>query len=113
MKKGHERIAIVVKNCPGFLINRILLPYVNEAIYLMMQGFKIDDIDRIACKFGMPIGPLALADEFSATHLTKFVDRIKKRTSAKKTTKSSRNNTKKLDPFVDLLGPTGFQDNLY
>ncbi len=53
------------------------------------------------------------ADEFSATHLTKFVDRIKKRTSAKKTTKSSRNNTKKLDPFVDLLGPTGFQDNLY
>ncbi len=59
----NKKFPIVVKNCPGFLINRILLPYVNEAIYLMMQGFKIDDIDRIACKFGMPIGPLALADE--------------------------------------------------
>ena len=59
----NKKFPIIVKNCPGFLINRILLPYVNEAIYLMNQGFKVDDIDRIAVQFGMPIGPLALADE--------------------------------------------------
>ncbi len=59
----NKKFPIVVKNCPGFLINRILLPYVNEAIHLMMQGFKVDDIDRVATEFGMPIGPLALADE--------------------------------------------------
>jgi len=59
----NKKFPIIVKNCPGFLINRILLPYVNEAIFLMLQGFKIDDIDRLAMEFGMPIGPLALADE--------------------------------------------------
>ncbi len=53
------------------------------------------------------------ADEFSSTQLTQFVDRIKKRTKLKKSSEASSNVTKKLDPFVDLLGPTGFQDNLY
>jgi 3-hydroxyacyl-CoA dehydrogenase/enoyl-CoA hydratase/3-hydroxybutyryl-CoA epimerase len=60
---NNKKFPIIVKNCPGFLINRILLPYVNEAIHLMIQGFKTTDIDRIAVKFGMPLGPLALADE--------------------------------------------------
>ncbi|MEC8678070.1 MAG: 3-hydroxyacyl-CoA dehydrogenase NAD-binding domain-containing protein [Candidatus Margulisiibacteriota bacterium] len=59
----NKKFPVVVKNCPGFLINRILLPYVNEAIFLMLQGFKIDEIDRLAFEFGMPLGPLALADE--------------------------------------------------
>ena len=59
----NKKFPVVVKNCPGFLINRILLPYVNEAVHLMLQGFKVDDIDQIATQFGMPIGPLALADE--------------------------------------------------
>ena len=53
------------------------------------------------------------ADEFSSTQLTQFVDRIKKRASLKRTTKSNRNHTEKLDPNVDLFGPTGFQHNLY
>ena len=59
----NKKFPVIVKNCPGFLINRVLLPYVNEAIFLMLQGFKIDEIDRLAMEFGMPIGPLALADE--------------------------------------------------
>ncbi|MEK9727873.1 MAG: 3-hydroxyacyl-CoA dehydrogenase NAD-binding domain-containing protein, partial [Candidatus Margulisiibacteriota bacterium] len=59
----NKKFPIVVKNCPGFLINRILLPYVNEAVHLMLQGFKVDDIDQVATEFGMPIGPLSLADE--------------------------------------------------
>ena len=60
----NKKFPIVVKNCPGFLINRILLPRcVNEAVHLMVQGFKMEDIDGVATAFGLPIGPLALADE--------------------------------------------------
>jgi len=59
----NKKFPVIVKNCPGFLINRVLLPYINEAVHLVIQGFKVDDIDKAAVSFGMPIGPLALADE--------------------------------------------------
>ena len=58
-----NKIPIIVKNCPGFLINRILIPYVNEAILNLEDGAEINEIDTLMKKFGMPIGPLALADE--------------------------------------------------
>lgn len=51
------------------------------------------------------------ADEFSSTRLTQFVDRIKKRGSIKRTTKSSSHHTENLDPYTDMYGPTGF--NIY
>ena len=63
LSKLLKKTPIVVKNCPGFLVNRILIPYVNEAIYLLQDGAKIDRIDAIATAFGMPMGPLMLADE--------------------------------------------------
>ncbi len=57
------KTVIVVKDVPGFLINRILLAYLNEAGFLAEEGMKIDVIDKIACKFGMPMGPITLIDE--------------------------------------------------
>lgn len=51
------------------------------------------------------------ADEFSSTQLTQFVDRIKKRSKIKNTTKTSIQHTENLDPFTDMFGPTGF--NIY
>ncbi|MDA1353177.1 MAG: 3-hydroxyacyl-CoA dehydrogenase NAD-binding domain-containing protein [bacterium] len=54
---------IVVQNCPGFLVNRILLPYVNEAVHLIQEGLSIEEVDKLMVQFGMPLGPLALADE--------------------------------------------------
>ncbi|MFH1752561.1 MAG: 3-hydroxyacyl-CoA dehydrogenase NAD-binding domain-containing protein, partial [Candidatus Omnitrophota bacterium] len=57
------KVVIVVKDVPGFLINRILLSYLNEAGFLMEEGMKMDHIDRIALKFGMPMGPIDLMDE--------------------------------------------------
>jgi len=63
LAKRCGKTPVVVQNCPGFLVNRILMPYVNEAIYLASQGVSIDRIDRLAVKFGMPVGPLTLADE--------------------------------------------------
>jgi len=53
---------IVVKDVAGFLVNRVLLPYILEATYLAQQGAKIVDIDYALEKFGMPMGPFILAD---------------------------------------------------
>ncbi|KAA3614614.1 MAG: fatty acid oxidation complex subunit alpha FadJ [Calditrichaeota bacterium] len=54
---------IVVKDSPGFLVNRILAPYMNEAAMLLEEGQKIDYIDKAMVQFGMPMGPLELYDE--------------------------------------------------
>ena len=53
----------MVKDVPGFLINRILLSYLNEAGYLLQEGMKIEHVDRLAISFGMPMGPVELIDE--------------------------------------------------
>jgi 3-hydroxyacyl-CoA dehydrogenase/enoyl-CoA hydratase/3-hydroxybutyryl-CoA epimerase len=54
---------IVVKDAPGFLVNRLLMPYLNEAVYLLAEGVAIPEIDRVLLKFGMPMGPMELIDE--------------------------------------------------
>lgn len=60
--KTLKKTPIVVKNCPGFLVNRIFLPYINEAIHCVIDGVKIKRLDTVLQSFGMPLGPLALAD---------------------------------------------------
>lgn len=57
------KVVIMVKDVPGFLINRILLSYMNEAGFLFEEGVDISRIDRIARDFGMPMGPVELIDE--------------------------------------------------
>ncbi len=57
------KFPIVVNDVPGFLVNRILIPYLNEAVYLLEEGHSITDIDRAALDFGMPMGPIRLLDE--------------------------------------------------
>ena len=57
------KVVIVVKDVPGFLINRILLSYMNEAGFLLEEGMDIRRIDKIARDFGMPMGPVELIDE--------------------------------------------------
>ena len=54
---------IVVNNCSGFLVNRILIPYLNESAYMLQEGTPMTRIDRAIEAFGMPMGPFALADE--------------------------------------------------
>ncbi|MCS7045952.1 MAG: 3-hydroxyacyl-CoA dehydrogenase NAD-binding domain-containing protein [Gemmataceae bacterium] len=53
---------IVVKDCPGFLVNRILFPYMNEAYALLEEGADPRAIDKAATTFGMPMGPITLSD---------------------------------------------------
>ena len=48
---------------PGFVVNRILGPYMNEAAFLLEEGNSIESIDAAMLDFGMPMGPMALLDE--------------------------------------------------
>jgi 3-hydroxyacyl-CoA dehydrogenase/enoyl-CoA hydratase/3-hydroxybutyryl-CoA epimerase len=54
---------VVVRSSPGFLVNRVLMPYLMEALHLFQQGVVIEDLDQAVEGFGMPMGPLALLDE--------------------------------------------------
>lgn len=60
--KELGKVPIVVKNAPGFLVNRILMPYLNEAAYLLSEGIPISTIDEVMLDFGMPMGPFTLLD---------------------------------------------------
>lgn len=57
------KFPIVVKDVPGFLVNRTLVPYLNEAGRLLSEGVPIEEIDGAALAFGMPMGPIRLLDE--------------------------------------------------
>lgn len=61
--KRLGKTPIVVKDSCGFLVNRILLSYINEAGRILEEGGRIEQIDRIVTDFGLPMGPLLLADE--------------------------------------------------
>jgi len=61
--KKLGKTPIVVKDAPGFLVNRLLAPYLNEATYLLADGASIPEVDEALLKFGMPMGPLELIDE--------------------------------------------------
>jgi 3-hydroxyacyl-CoA dehydrogenase/enoyl-CoA hydratase/3-hydroxybutyryl-CoA epimerase len=54
---------VVVRDSPGFVVNRILMPYLNEAVILVSEGLNIEQVDRVMKRFGMPMGPLELLDQ--------------------------------------------------
>jgi len=60
--KDIKRFPLPVKSHPGFLVNRVLMPYLLEAITLFDEGVGIDQIDAAALSYGMPMGPIKLAD---------------------------------------------------
>ena len=65
---------VVVRDSPGFVVNRILTPYLAEATLLIAEGMKIQEIDHVMKRFGMPMGPLELLDQIGldvAAHVGK------------------------------------------
>jgi 3-hydroxyacyl-CoA dehydrogenase/enoyl-CoA hydratase/3-hydroxybutyryl-CoA epimerase len=61
--KQLGKMPIVVKDRPGFLVNRLLMPYLNEATWLLQDGATIEELDEFLLEFGMPMGPMELIDE--------------------------------------------------
>lgn len=57
-----DRLPLPVTSTPGFLVNRILMPYLMEAVVLADEGVPLATIDKAAVDFGMPMGPIELAD---------------------------------------------------
>ncbi len=58
-----RKIPVVVQECPGFLVNRLLMPYLNEATYCLQEGAATArEIDEAIVEFGMPMGPFTLMD---------------------------------------------------
>jgi 3-hydroxyacyl-CoA dehydrogenase / enoyl-CoA hydratase / 3-hydroxybutyryl-CoA epimerase len=57
-----DRLPLPCKSAPGFVVNRILMPYLNEALFALGEGIPETVIDAAATCFGMPVGPIELAD---------------------------------------------------
>jgi 3-hydroxyacyl-CoA dehydrogenase / enoyl-CoA hydratase / 3-hydroxybutyryl-CoA epimerase len=57
-----NKLPLIVKSCPGFLVNRVLAPYMMDAVRRYQLGEPREKIDQAALKFGMPMGPLELMD---------------------------------------------------
>lgn len=60
--KAIGKFPLECKSAPGFVVNRILAPYMGEAIRLAQEGVPLPLIDRVATDFGLPMGPVELAD---------------------------------------------------
>ena len=61
--RAQAKTPIVVGDCAGFYVNRILAPYLYEAVRLLGEGVAIDQVDRALVRFGFPVGPFKLLDE--------------------------------------------------
>jgi 3-hydroxyacyl-CoA dehydrogenase/enoyl-CoA hydratase/3-hydroxybutyryl-CoA epimerase len=63
LAKKMGKTPVVVKDAPGFLVNRILAPYLGEAVRLLVEGVPMEAIDKAMRSFGMPVGPIELLDD--------------------------------------------------
>jgi 3-hydroxyacyl-CoA dehydrogenase/enoyl-CoA hydratase/3-hydroxybutyryl-CoA epimerase len=54
---------VLVQDSPGFVVNRVLMPYLNEAVLLVAEGMAVKEVDQVMGRFGMPMGPLELLDQ--------------------------------------------------
>ncbi len=57
-----DRLPLPVRSAPGFLVNRLLMPYLMEAVELVEEGVAPEVVDEAARRFGMPLGPVELSD---------------------------------------------------
>jgi 3-hydroxyacyl-CoA dehydrogenase/enoyl-CoA hydratase/3-hydroxybutyryl-CoA epimerase len=74
LAKTMGKIPVVVKDGPGFLVNRLLMPWMIEGMHLLNEGMDIATVDRYYThKFGMPMGPFRLMDEVGLDVCVKVV----------------------------------------
>ncbi len=98
LTKRMGKMPVVVKDGPGFLVNRLLLPYMAEAAFLMQEGMSIEVVDKAYVKeFGMPMGPFELMDEVGLDVCIKVLKIFKK----------AFGDRIELAPLMEQLGSTG------
>lgn len=98
LTKKMGKMPVVVKDGPGFLVNRLLLPYMGEAAFLLQEGMSIEVVDKAYVKeFGMPMGPFELMDEVGLDVCIKVLKIFKK----------SFGERIELAPLMEKLGETG------
>ncbi|MEP7243504.1 MAG: 3-hydroxyacyl-CoA dehydrogenase NAD-binding domain-containing protein [Gammaproteobacteria bacterium] len=71
-----DKLPVPCKSAPGFIVNRVLMPYLHEAVYAAQEGVPLAAIDKAAVEFGMPMGPIELADVVGldvASHVGKII----------------------------------------
>jgi 3-hydroxyacyl-CoA dehydrogenase/enoyl-CoA hydratase/3-hydroxybutyryl-CoA epimerase len=90
--KAIGKLPVAVKGTPGFLVNRILMPYLLEAMRLYNEGVPGPVLDKLAKSFGMPMGPIELADTVGLDVCASV--------------------GKELAPFLGLELPPGLEDKL-
>lgn len=73
LAKKQGKTPIVVADKAGFYVNRILAPYISEAMRMLSEGEPIETIDRALVKFGFPVGPIQLLDEVGIDTGTKII----------------------------------------
>jgi 3-hydroxyacyl-CoA dehydrogenase/enoyl-CoA hydratase/3-hydroxybutyryl-CoA epimerase/3-hydroxyacyl-CoA dehydrogenase/enoyl-CoA hydratase/3-hydroxybutyryl-CoA epimerase/enoyl-CoA isomerase len=108
---------IVVNDGPGFLVNRVLLPYMNEALLVLEEGAAIKQVDRAATAFGMPMGPITLYDTVGldvAVHAgavmqAAFPDRVEPSGILPAMVEAGRIGKKVGRGFTDFTGKSGHQ----
>src|SRR3954463_12777604 len=71
-----DKLPVPCRSAPGFIVNRVLMPYLHEAMYAAQEGVPLAVIDEAAVDFGMPMGPIELADVVGldvATHVGEII----------------------------------------
>jgi 3-hydroxyacyl-CoA dehydrogenase/enoyl-CoA hydratase/3-hydroxybutyryl-CoA epimerase len=71
-----DKLPVPCRSAPGFVVNRVLMPYLHEAMYAAQEGVPLSVIDKVAVDFGMPMGPIELADVVGldvATHVGEII----------------------------------------
>lgn len=74
-----DRLPAPVDTAPGFLVNRALTPYLVEAMVMLDEGVAAESIDRVAEEFGMPMGPIELADQVGLDICLSVADMLRDR----------------------------------
>ena len=73
-----DKLPVPCRSAPGFIVNRVLMPYLHEAMFAAQEGVPLEVIDKVAVDFGMPMGPIELADVVGldvAAHVGEIVAR--------------------------------------
>lgn len=74
--KDMDKTPVHIKECPGFLVNRLLFPYMNEALWTLQEGASPQEVDEMMVAFGLPMGPFTLFDMTGidiCAHVNKFL----------------------------------------